>query len=173
MKRFFVFLMLFLVVNSVYSQQRDEWYWDESTKDAVYETPNSKFAKKWYRTPYNEPEQCLHLLANGTFKYQASSFNEIHKIYIKITFSGTWSRKDKMVLELHYTYLTCVGDPNMLSKLSARKRDEINKYVKGFSAKSRANVIGKTDRYELKRIDNDHLIMDNEHWMSENLRNKY
>ena len=78
-----------------------------------------------------------------------------------------------MALELHYTNLTCVGDPNMLSKLSARKRDEINKYVKGFSAKSRANVIGKTDRYELKRIDNDHLIMDNEHWMSKNLRNKY
>ena len=172
MKRLIVFILLFVVVNSVYSQQRDEWYWDESTKDAVYETPNSKFAKKWYRTPYNEPEECLELLANGTFKFRMSTFRETlldgNRLYINTTISGTWNRKDKMVLELHFTNVTNVGDPDLLAKLSARKREEVNKKVKNVDTQMKARFVGKTERRSIQRIDNYRLIMNRgEHWKSE------
>lgn len=168
MRKVFLFLVMLFVVNSVYSQQRDEWYWGEDTKDAVYEAPNSKFVKKWYDEEHGD---ILQFFANGTFKIQTSVYNENYKMRINLTNNGKWSRKDKMVLVLHFTSVIAAADPEMLSKLSARKKAEINKFVNEVNAKWKAKVAkGEIDRYNLKRIDNDHLIMGGLYYMSEKLK---
>ena len=168
MRKVFLFLVMFFIVNSVYSQQLDEWYCNEDTKDAVYEAPNSKFVKKWYD---EEDGYNIQFFANGTFKRQTFIYNRNYEIWIDLNAGGKWSRKDKMILVLHYTSITAAADPEMLSKLSARKKAEINKFVNELNAKYKAQAAkGEIDRYNLKRIDNDHLIMGDHRLMSEKLK---
>ena len=154
----------------MYSQD-NEWYWNEETKDVVYETPNSKFVKKWYR--WNES---FELLANGTFKMTQRTWVEDYGLYSIIYFSGTWKRTDKMTLEIRWSNVTYTGDQTAVSKLSARKRDELKKVFAEASRVWKAKYVGKTEKYSILRIDNDHLILrgyDVQKWYSEKRKKEY
>lgn len=45
MKKLLTCMMMLLTSTLVFA---DDWKWDEKTRDAAYEAPNSKFQKKWY-----------------------------------------------------------------------------------------------------------------------------
>lgn len=168
MKRFLLFALLMIFVNSIFSQQIDEWYWNESTLDAVYETPNSKFAKKWI-CPQNGEEFVLVLNANGTFR-SSTSVDGGDNEFLDFKFSGTWNRKDKMVLEITYTDASVSVPEKVLSQYSARKRDMAKQLITQYTQQQRSKYVGKTFKYPIRRIDEDHLILKNERYRSERLR---
>ena len=175
MKQVYLFLVMLFVANSVYSQD-NEWYWNEGTKDVVYETPNSKFVKKWYRTVIGKPAETLKLLSNGTYKMTSSLWHDDYGFYSKICFSGTWKRSDKMTLEMRIMNISIVGDQTALSKLSARRRDEYNKESAEMTRRAKATYTGQIIKNPILRIDDDHLILrgnEVQKWYSEKRKKEY
>ena len=175
MKQVYLFLVMLFVANSVYSQD-NEWYWNEGTKDVVYETPNSKFVKKWYRTVIGKPAETLELLSNGTYKMTSSLWHDDYGFYSKICFSGTWKRSDKMTLEMRIMNISIVGDQTALSKLSARRRDEYNKESAEMTRRAKATYTGQIIKNPILRIDDDHLILrgnEVQKWYSEKRKKEY
>jgi len=174
MKKCILCLMSLLFSGIAYSQD-DEWYWNESTKDAVYEAANSKFVKKWC-TPSGEsgmPDDYLILNANGTFKLIRTMTHPEISVPFTTTMSGSWKRVEKMTLMTTITNVTIAANQKDLAKLSARKRDENQKMIKYLQTITKPQFVGKKTYNSIYRIDEDHLILsDGGYWRSERLRKK-
>ena len=110
MKKCIMCLMSLLFSCTTFSQN-DEWYWNEETKDAVYEAPNSKFVKKWC-TPSDEsgmPDDYFIIYANGTYKLIRTTTHREISVPFTMTISGSWKRVDKMSLLTTITNVTFVA----------------------------------------------------------------
>ena len=159
MKQVFLFLVMLFVANSVYSQS-DEWYWDESTKDAAYEAPNSKFAKKWYSVyAGGKQPQWITLSPNGTFKLTGDTYDEVIGATITIIITGTWKR-NKLTLEMIQTNWTTSIDNSVYSQLPLRKKDEYQRAKKELPVLMRKQYPrGLKDSYDILKVNNDHLLL--------------
>lgn len=159
MKQVFLFLVMLFVANSVYSQS-DEWYWDESTKDAAYEAPNSKFAKKWYAVYAGAKDpHWITLSPNGTFKTTMDTYDEVIGATVTLIFTGTWKR-NKLTLETIQTNWTTSIDNSVYSQLPLRKKDEYQRMKKEWPALMKKQYPrGYKDKYDILKIDSDHLLL--------------
>lgn len=176
MKRNILYLILLFVVNSVYSQQ-NEWYWNDNTKDEAYEAPTSKFAKKWISSSKNGDGyyDVMTINQNGTLTMNTTVINSQtgYDVPIKIVSSATWKRINKLTLQIAFTDIRYTVDKNNLAKIPARRRDEITKGLANANSTMKKKMVGTKFNISILRIDDDHLIYNDpgkySYWASERL----
>ena len=176
MKRNILYLILLFVVNSVYSQQ-NEWYWNDNTKDEAYEAPTSKFAKKWISSSKNGDGyyDVMTINQNGTLTMNTTVINSQtgYDVPIKIVSSATWKRINKLTLQIAFTDYRYTVDKNNLAKIPARRRDELTKGLANAISIMKKKLVGTKFNISILRIDDDHLIYNDpgkySYWASERL----
>ena len=129
--------------------------WNEKTRDAAYEAPNSLLCKKWISS--NNNNQTFIYSANGTFKFTEKSIDNASGVGLTTEISGKYIR-NKDVLTLTFSSASCVADPTGLAKLSARRRDEIISNLRQFSMKLTNEMKNERKYMLLLRLDDEYLI---------------
>lgn len=123
MKKLFLILLSLFLSTSAWSQRE----WDESTKDAAFEAPNSTFCRQWEKTNGSE---IYDFNSNGTYTHTIITHNSDYDLNFYIKYTGRWTRKGiNFKLTPNKTTLSAKADPEGLNKLSARKRDEVNTFI--------------------------------------------
>ena len=150
MKQLILTFALTLVVLCTNAQ-----WWNEKTRDAAYEAPNSLLCKKWISS--NNNNQTFIYSANGTFKFTEKSIDNASGVGFTTEISGKYVR-NKDVLTLTFSSASCVADPTGLAKLSARRRDEIISNLRQFSMKLTNEMKNERKYMLLLRLDDEYLI---------------
>ena len=150
MKQLILTFALTLVVLCTNAQ-----WWNEKTRDAAYEAPNSLLCKKWISS--NNNNQTFIYSANGTFKFTEKSIDNASGVGLTTQISGKYIR-NKDVLTLTFSSASCVADPTGLAKLSARRRDEIISNLRQFSMKLTNEMKNERKYMLLLRLDDEYLI---------------
>lgn len=162
MKKSVLCLLALLISNSV-SSQGNEWEWNEHTKDVAYEAPNSKFAKKWYSRNKNSDGyyQTLIIRPNGTCTFEGTTNNDEtgFVIPIKLTFSATWKRIERLTFLVTYANMKSTVDQSVLAKIPARRRDIFKKSFAQYEVSQKKKIVGRKEKHSILKVDDDHLIM--------------
>ena len=129
-------------------------WWNEKTRDAAYEAPNSFLCKKWKT---NKNSNTYLFSSNGTFKETVKiKIDDETKLEGTLESVGKYVR-NKDVLSLTYLSAKVVPDPTIFAKLSARKRDEIQNSINLAQQKAEREKL-KFSKL-LLRLDEEYLIM--------------
>ena len=129
--------------------------WNDKTRDAAYEAPNSLFCKKWIDSKKN----ITYLFStNGIFKVSTTQVIDNASGLVGTTeMSGNFVR-NKDVLTLTYSSVKCSANPSDLAKLSARMRDEISSGLRQLSIKGTNEMRNQKHYMLLLRLDDEYLI---------------
>jgi hypothetical protein len=160
MKQIVLCLLAFFISNSVFSQ-RNEWEWNEHTKDVAYEAPISKFTKKWYSRNNDGYYDILIMRPNGTCTFEGTTNNDEtgFVIPIKLTFSATWKRIERLTFLVTYTNMKSTVDQSVLAKIPARRRDIFKKSFAQYEVSQKKKIVGRKEKHSILKVDDDHLIM--------------
>lgn len=149
MKRMlFSFLSLFISIVAL--AQSD--LWNENTRDAAYEAPNSLLQKKWYK--YDKEKTTSEFKANGEYiNCFQMTFEEVN---VSIEVSGKYTRnKDRITISL--TDSKVIPNQSDLEILSARRRDEFLARMK-LVEQNIKTAFRQMGYYLILRLDEDYLI---------------
>ena len=147
--------LLSLIVSFGYADNKP---WNDQTRDAAYEAPNSLLQKKWF-TKVDGLDGTYEFLANGTFKYTTGT-TTLDGVNVSIIQSGPYKRT-KDVLTMTTTSLKLVPNQSDLANLSARKRDETVAAIRQLEAGSAREYTNKKTTSLILRLDDECLIFSN------------
>ncbi len=134
----------------------DDWGWDEKTRDAAYEAPNSKFQKKWYDKDQNETT--FQFGANGVVTAIQLVKMDNFDARIVITLTGKYTR-NKDHLNITWTGVQTKPNQTDMDALSARNRDQVLESLKSVGPHFASNYKNKTEYYLILRLDDECLII--------------
>lgn len=134
----------------------DDWGWDEKTRDAAYEAPNSKFQKKWYDKDQNETT--LQFGANGVVTMIQLVKMDNFDARIVVTLTGKYTR-NKDHLNITWTGVQTKPNQTDMDALSARNRDRVLELLKSVGPHFTSNYKNKTEYYLILRLDDECLII--------------
>ena len=162
MKKSTLFILLLMLSSNISAQDTFEWNANEETRDVVYETPTSKFCKKWY---YDLKGSYCQLNSNGSYLFCSGKIyrfpDKLYGVPFIVRYSGTWKRINKMEIHLQITNFTISLDEKELAKLPARRRDAAKNNAIHITAEKRKDYIGKY-KWFIWRLDNDYFMY--KHW---------
>ena len=134
----------------------DDWGWDEKTRDAAYEAPNSKFQKKWYDKDQNETT--LQFGANGVVTMIQLVKMDNFDARIVVTLTGKYTR-NKDHLNITWTGVQTKPNQTDMDALSARNRDRVLELLKSVGPHFASNYKNTTEYYLILRLDDECLII--------------
>lgn len=146
-------MMMLLTSTLVFA---DDWKWDEKTRDAAYEAPNSKLQKKWYIN--DQYETTYQFGANGVVTLTQLVKNDHFDARIVITCTGKYTRNKD---HLNLTWAGVQAKPYQadLDAMSARNRDNFLQSLKSFGHNFTSNYKNKTTYFLILRLDDECLII--------------
>ena len=148
-----IILTLALTLMALFTNAQN---WNEETRDAAYEAPNSLLCKKWKNS---KNEDTYLFAANGTCKFTTKSIlDDASGLMGTMEMSGKFIR-NKDVLTMTFSSVNTVPDPTGLAKLSARKRDELLSAIRQAKLMSTNELKNKKYHMLLLRLDDEYLIM--------------
>ncbi len=146
-------MMMLLTSTLVFA---DGWKWDEKTRDAAYEAPNSKFQKKWYEEDQNETTYLFG--ANGIVTMTQLFKMDNFGVRVVSTVTGKYTRnKDR--LNIIWTGIQTKPYQADMDALSARNRDKMLESLKSVGRTFASDLKNKTDYYLILRLDDECLIL--------------
>lgn len=147
-------MMMLLTSTLVFA---DDWKWDEKTRDAAYEAPNSKLQKKWYLN--DEKKTTFQFGANGALKQTFMLVKD--GIEYTVTITGKYTRnKDEMTIS-YPGIIKVVPSSSDLANLPVRKRDEVQNFTKQCESYLVSEFKNKTYYGLILRLDDECFIMTN------------
>lgn len=153
MKKLLTCMMMLLTSTLVFA---DDWKWDEKTRDAAYEAPNSKFQKKWYINDQNETT--YQFGANGVVTLTLLVKNDHFDVRIVITLTGKYTR-NKDHLNITWTGVQTKPNQTDMDALSARNRDNVLQSLKSIGHHFTSKYKNKTEYFLILRLDDECLII--------------
>jgi len=154
-RNLFFGLLLSFVFSLAYA---DDKPWNDQTRDAAYEAPNSLLQKKW-TTRVDGTDGEYEFLANGTFKYTSFSTTP-DGVKVSIVQSGPYKRA-KDVLTMTTTSIKLIPNQTDLANLSARKRDQSVAALKQAETQFSREYTNKKSTSLILRLDDECLIFSN------------
>ena len=127
--------------------------WNEKTRDAAYEAPNSYLQKKWSVKGANST---IMFAANGILKF--TILQQVDDIRVICYISGKYTRK-KDRLTLTFTGVKSNFESSYLAGLSARKRDEMMGKLKEFDKVFASEYVNRVIEYVILRLDKECAIL--------------
>ena len=175
--KYFICCIAAIFVSIPIFSQNNEWDYNEHTKDVSYEAPVSKFTKKWYSRNKNNDGyyETLIMSPNGTYTNVMIITNDEtgFVVPVKVTFSATWKRIERLTFLITYTNIKYTIDQSELAKIPARRRDNLKKVIAQREVSIKKRFVGRKDYCRILKVDDDHLIWSNgtrcEYWMTERL----
>ena len=150
MKKILICSIMLLFATFTFAQDKP---WNDETRDAAYEAPNTLFQKKWYDADNNS---ILDIGANGAIKYTIE--DKVEGVRCFFTITGKYTRNKD---HFKYTYTGAKATPNQsdLASLSARKRDEILNAIKRAEPYINSQYKNATGYYLILRLDEECMII--------------
>lgn len=152
-------VLLFFAMLSVVTVSAQDW--NESTQDAAFEAPNSVLTStKWVTTgnlTASNPIGEYTFRSNGTLSWRQLMKKDAFTI--EVTSTGTW-RRSKGQLTIVVNLFALNGRLMNSEEFSARRQDEANSLIIQLkNVMIQTYGTSMTTRYELLRLDSDHLII--------------